>query len=287
MNLWIFPGQPLKRELTVPDDEAFYAINMLCRERCGFDLAEGVPLPGQRLSSHTCLQLYGAATSLYKARRLTETGITPDLIAEHSLGIYAALAVAGCLDEGDALELACRIGCLMEASFAGQEYALGCPIGLPVDAVEAAARNNRVFVANYNTSRHFLLAGEKSGVEAALAECLAAGAFSASGFPCEAPLHTPLMAGINDQLAVIVAGYRFREPTVPLVEHIKQTRLTAAAIPAFLVDELQQPVYWEETWKHLRATGFSRCIEVGSGQALTKFNRWIDSEENLLINCRQ
>ena len=278
MNLWLFPGQPLKPEAVLPDDADFREIARLCQERCGYDLAGGVPLPGHYLSSHTCLQLYGVALSLYRARRLRQQGIEPDLIAEHSLGIYAALAASGSCDEGDALELVCRIGSVMAAAYKDRKYALGCPIGLPVDLVESAARNNGVFVANYNTSRHFLLAGESPGIDASLAECLAAGAFSASSFPCEAPLHTPLLAGISDQLAAIVAGYCFREPAVPLLEHIKQTRLAAAAIPAFLVDELQQPVYWEQTWKQLRATDVSRCIEVGSGQALTKFNRWIDSE---------
>ncbi len=278
MTLWLFPGQPLTPEPAVPDDDDFYAINELCRERCGFDLSHHLPLSGHNLSNHTCLQIYGVAMSLYRARRLRGTGITPDLIAEHSLGIYAALAAAGCLEEGAVLELVCGIGSAMATAFTGRQYALGCPIGLPVGPVESAARNNGVFVANYNTSRHFLLAGETSGIEAALGECLAAGAFSASHFPCEAPLHTPLLAELSTELTAIVAGYRFREPLVPLLEHINQTRLTSAAIPAFLVDELLQPVWWEKSWKVLRAKGFSRCSEVGSGQALTKFNRWIDSE---------
>lgn len=277
MNLWIFPGQPLKPAQAAPDDD-FIAIDRICHERCGYDLISHQALPGYRLSHHTCLQLYGVSMSLHRARRLLLVGQQPDLVAEHSLGIYAALAAAGCLDEGDALELACRIGSAMATAFAGRAYALGCPIGLPVEAVEASARNNRVFVANYNTSRHFLLAGEQSGIEAALAECLAAGAFSVSSFPCEAPLHTPLLAELVPELTAIVAGYRFREPAVPLVEHINQTRLTAETIPPFLVEELQKPVFWEQTWKHLRATGFSRCTEVDSGQTLGKFNRWIDSE---------
>lgn len=277
MILWLFPGQPLKRE-ALPSDEDSCAINRLCRERCGYDLVTDQPLPGTMLSRHTMLQVYGVAMSLYRARRLRQEGIQPDLIAEHSLGIYAALAASGSIAEGDALELVCRIGSCLAAMGQRHQYALGCPIGLPVAAVEAAAKQHGVYVANYNTSRHFLLAGLQSGVEAALTACQAAGAFSVSLFPCEAPLHTPLLVEVSEQLAAIAADYRFGEPAVPLLEHIGQTRLHAAVIPAFLVDELLQPVFWEQTWKQLQASGFSRCIEVGSGQALTKFNRWIDGE---------
>lgn len=277
MTLWLFPGQPLQREQLPPDEDAA-AIVQLCRERCSYDLLTDQPLADIPLSRHTRLQVFGVALSLYRARRLRAEGIQPGLIAEHSLGIYAALAAGGSICEGDALELAHRIGAAMADAFRDREYALGCPIGLTADPVEAAARNNGVWVANYNTSRHFLLAGEKAGVEAALAECQAAGAFSVSSFDCEAPLHTPLMAELKGQLAAIVADYRFAEPAVPLMEHISQSFLTAADIPPFLVDELQQPVFWERTWKRLGSLGFSRSVEVGSGRALTKFNRWIDSE---------
>jgi malonyl CoA-acyl carrier protein transacylase len=278
MMLWLFPGQPLQRETLVPVDDDFQAIDRLCREHCGYDLFNHQPLAGAVLSPHTMLQLYGVALSLYRARRLRREEVQPDLIAEHSLGIYAALAASGSIGEGDALELACRIGGCMAAFGAQQQYALGCAIGIGRDTVEQAAVEHSVFVANYNTSSHFLLAGPAAGIETALSACQAAGAFSVSQFPCEAPLHTPLLAAISDQLIAIVAGYRFAEPRVPLMEHYSQTRLTAEAIPTFVVDELLQPVYWERTWQLLRATGFERCIEVGSGQALTKFNRWIDTE---------
>jgi malonyl CoA-acyl carrier protein transacylase len=278
MILWLFPGQPLQRETLLPEDNDLLAIDRLCRERCGYDLINHQAVAGAVLSPHTMLQLYGVALSLYRARRLRREGVQPDLIAEHSLGLYAALAASGSIDEGDALELACRIGGCMAAMGAQQQYALGCAIGIGQAAVEQAAAEAGVFVANYNTSSHFLLAGPAAGIEAALSACRAVGAFSVSQFPCEAPLHTPLLAAISDQLTTIVADYLFQEPSIPLVEHVTQTRLTAERIPTFVVDELLQPVYWERTWRQLRATGFDRCIEVGSGQALTKFNRWIDTE---------
>ncbi len=278
MNLWLFPGQPLQFVQSVPVDREFEALAVLCRKHCGYDLVKQQPVSGACLSHHTCLQIYGVAMSLYCSRQLYNVGCNPGLIAEHSLGIYAALVAAKSISEQVALELVCRHGSCMFRMASQKEYALGCPIGLRVEAVEAAARNNGAFVANYNTSRHFLISGEKVAVEAALAECQSAGAFSVSSYPCEAPLHTPLMAEVEPELAAIVQEYRFTEPLVPLVESIHQTRLTASAMPAFLVQELLQPVYWERTWLKLRNSGFVRCTEVGSGKALSKFNRWIDAE---------
>jgi malonyl CoA-acyl carrier protein transacylase len=144
--------------------------------------------------------------------------------------------------------------------------------------VQSLAENNGVFVGNYNTSRHFLLAGDQYAIEAAVAEALAAGAFSVSSFPVDAPLHTPLIENIVSDLRSIVGDYRFAEPTVPLMDHIEQDFLTAADIPDFLVRELSLPVRWEETFLALRKSGVSSFEEVGVGQSLKKYNRWITSE---------
>jgi malonyl CoA-acyl carrier protein transacylase len=194
------------------------------------------------------------------------------------MGIYAALAVSGSIDNATALALTCRIGAAMSEMSLQREYALGCVIGLTSAALETIAANNGIHIANYNTSRHFLLAGEREKVATALVEATASGAFSVSSFPCDAPLHTPLIHEIAGSLQRIVAEYSYCEPGIPLVEHIEQTALTAAAIPRFLVDELSLPVYWGTTYRVLRSRGVTRFQEVGVGSALSKFNRWIDSE---------
>jgi len=275
---WMFPGQPLRCEQFTNLDGDLGELHQLCSESTGYDLLTCQPCSGITLSAHTSLQIHGVVSSLYHGRRLRKAGQVPVFLAEHSLGIYSALAAAGAISEFDALQMVTRIGACMARMGTVEDYALGCPIGLQVGFVESAARNNGVFVANYNTSRHFLLAGNRAGVEAALAECQEAGAFSVSSFSCEAPLHTPLMAEISAELSAIVSDYQFSEPTLPLLEHINQTCLTATSIPGFLVHELQQPVYWEQSWLALRSIGCNRWLEVGCGSALTKFNRWIDTE---------
>lgn len=277
MNCWMFPGQPVAFAGAPLDDNEFRRIALLCREVTGFDpLESGTSAPD--LSESVRFQLFGVSASLFHAQQLKSTGVSPDLIAEHSMGIYPALAASGAIDAAAALELTWRIGSCMARMGMQREYALGSVIGLNRAPLETVSANNGVYIANHNTSRHFLLAGERERVAAALMEATASGAFSVGIFRCDAPLHTPLLAEIAGELQRIVAEYSFREPQIPLVEHIGQTILTAATIPAFLVDELCRPVYWETTYRYLRSRGVTRFQEVGAGSALSKFNRWIDSE---------
>lgn len=277
MICWMFPGQPLRHDQAFPDTPEGEEIVSLCRTATGFDpfaWQGGDDLPGQ----HVRLQLYGTAFSLCRARLLRSAGQEPEIVLEHSLGIYAALAACGCISELDALEMTARVGCTLARMAENERYALGCIIGLGSAPVEAAAANHGVHVANYNTSSHFLLAGKRPRIIAAMEECAGAGAFSLSVFDCDAPLHTPLLAEVSADLQTIFSDYSYREARVPLLNHIDQQPLTAQGIPAFLLDELLGPVWWQRSYSAARQLGATAFLEVGAGDALKKFNRWIDSE---------
>jgi malonyl CoA-acyl carrier protein transacylase len=277
MNCFMFPGQPLSLATTPPEDADFAVIARMTEEITSLDLT-ALAWTKSAHSENVKLQLHGAAMSLYRNRCLAREGVSPGIIAEHSMGIYAALAACGAIAEEDAMELVYRIGVCFSRMGEQEAYALGCVIGLTLEPLSAIAANNRVYLANLNTSRHFLLSGASSGMEGAMAEALAAGAFSARVFPCDAPLHTPLMEEVAAPLTEICGEIRYREPALPLLDHIEQKLLCAAEIPTFMVRELMLPVYWERSYLALKASGVVKFIEVGSGDSLRKYNRWIDSE---------
>lgn len=277
MICFMFPGQPLTRDTTLPGDDVFAGVAALCRERTGLDLP-GFTWSGESHSEQVALQVYGVAMSLYRNRLLLADGCKPDLVAEHSMGIYAALAACGVIAEGDALEMAFRAGCCMERCFRGREYALGCLVGLTSEKADALAGAGAVFPANHNTSHHVLLAGGRSEMEAALGEALKQGAFSAKLYPCDAPLHSPLLADAEMELTAVFRDYRYGEPAIPLMNHIDQEFLTATQIPAFLLRELTETVRWERTYRALKTFGVTSFMEVGAGDALRKYNRWIASQ---------
>jgi len=277
MNCWMFPGQPLRHNQPFPETAEGADIINLCRDATGFDPSTWQDDGGLK-SEHVRLQLYGTAFSLCRARLLRSSGQEPDMVLEHSMGIYAALAACDCISEREALEMTARVGVVLARMSEDKRYALGCIIGLGCPSVEAAAANHGVYVANYNTSSHFLLSGERSRIMAAVEECAAAGAFSMSVFDCDAPLHTPLVMEVATELESIFSDYDYTGPRVPLLDHIGQQPLASSRIPAFLLDELLSPVWWHQSYKAAGKLGATTFVEVGAGDALKKFNRWIDSE---------
>lgn len=277
MNCFMFPGQPMAVANKPADDPTFQEMARRCQAVSGFN-PDDAEQSAQQLTDSIRLQLFGTTMSLYRYDLLIRQHGQPDIMAEHSMGIYPALAACGAADSTTALELTWRVGVCLACMGAQRDYAMGSVVGLTEGPLASIAANNDVQIANYNTSRHFLLAGEWGKIRAATLEAEAAGAFSTGIFPCDAPLHTPLVDEVAAELHAIVADYTFREPRIPLMDHLEQRRLKADDIPRFLVEELCRPVFWEKSYRALQKEGVKHFYEVGAGQALTKFNRWIDSE---------
>lgn len=277
MICWMFPGQPLRRDYQFPASTGSDDIRALCLETTGFDPVDWNDT-GSLASEHVRLQLYGTAASISRSRYLWSENQRPDIVLEHSLGIYAALAACGSIRDRDALEITARVGTALAGMSRDSSYALGCIVGLDREPLEEAVTNHGVYVANYNTRSHHLLAGEYQRIVSVMEECTAAGAFSVSLFDCDAPLHTPLLEEAAGTLQGVFSDYHYNEPTVPLLNHIDQQRLSASRIADFLLEELLNPVWWLSSYSAARALGASKFVEVGSGDALKKFNRWIDSQ---------
>jgi [acyl-carrier-protein] S-malonyltransferase len=277
MNCFMFPGQPFSDSRAFSHDADWWKVSELVRRHGQFDLASfsWIQDPG---TDQMAYQLLGLAQSLHQMRRLHRQGIWPDLVAQHSMGIYPALVGCGSLPEAEAIELTRRVGACVAQLGKRESYAMGSVTGLPLELVQGIADNHRVYVANHNTSRHFLLSGGRQEVGLALAEAQSSGAFSARGFDCDAPLHTPLMSELDEELRFIFSGYRYEEPALPLMNHLNQDYLGGADIAWFLLRELQLPVYWERSYRALRRAGVARYFEVGEGESLRKFNRWIESD---------
>jgi len=278
MICWMFPGQPLKYLPSPSDDTNYNDISNICISRAGFDLINCSPLSSD-ISHSVCLQIYGVAMSLYFARKLRNSGNRPDMVAQHSMGIYPALAACGVISEEDAIEMTARAGNCMAAMGKSCEYLLGCVIGLSEKALSTILTSVDAYIANFNTSKHFLLAGRKTELAPFLETAPSAGAFSVSSFICDAPLHTPLMAEVSSELKSVFEDYKLSAPEIPLMSHRGELLSNAEQIRSFLHDQIMQPVYWEKTLSALHNLGVTTFIEVGAGDALKKFNRWIDSEQ--------
>jgi len=225
------------------------------------------------------LQITTYFLSMVHFYRLRAAGWNPDIFAEHSMGIYAALAASGAITFEEGLFITEAVGRFLKREGAIHRGGMASIIGLPLWEIQKICQDLgdfRLSIANYNGSMHFVLSGEEKGVEKAISLALSRKAISATRLAFNTALHSPLLYSLRKEIMEILQDIKIQPPKVPILNHWTIKPLRREEIKDFLSQEIGRPVYWIRCVENLLEEGFTQFIEVGHEATLTKLMRWID-----------
>ncbi|WP_443629391.1 ACP S-malonyltransferase [Candidatus Njordibacter sp. Uisw_002] len=212
---------------------------------------------------------------------LQQGGVTPTVLAGHSLGEYSALVCAGALDFADALKLVEARGHFMQAAVPPGEGTMAAIIGLDnaaiADACQQSAHGEVVAPVNYNSPGQVVIAGSSAAVERAMIACKDAGAKRALPLPVSVPSHCALMLPAADKLSAMLEGIDIKTPAIPVVQNVGATVATSSeSIASNLVAQLHQPVLWTQCIEAIADSGANLVIECGPGKVLNGLTKRIN-----------
>jgi|TARA_B110000503_G_scaffold48212_1_gene78532 [acyl-carrier-protein] S-malonyltransferase len=212
---------------------------------------------------------------------LQQGGVTPAVLAGHSLGEYSALVCAGALDFADALKLVEARGHFMQAAVPPGEGAMAAIIGLDNAAIafacQQSAHGEVVAPVNYNSPGQVVIAGSSAAVERAMIACKDAGAKRALPLPVSVPSHCALMLPAADKLSAMLEGIDIKTPAIPVVQNVGATVATSSeSIASNLVAQLHQPVLWTQCIEAIADSGANLVIECGPGKVLNGLTKRIN-----------
>ena len=242
----------------------------------GFDLASlcyNGPEEDLKLTANT--QPAILTTSIAALRSLeSETGLTPDFAAGHSLGEYSALVCAGALGFADAVRTVRQRGTFMQEAVPVGTGAMAAILGLDLETLNTvcnnAAQGQVVSPANYNSAGQVVIAGHTDAVNRAIELAKESGAKRAMPLPVSAPFHCSLMTPAGERLAEVLNSIAVNEMSVPVVTNVEAApNQDAARVRELLVQQVSAPVRWEETIACMINAGVQRYIEIGPGKVLS------------------
>ncbi len=209
---------------------------------------------------------------------LDAKGVTPAIVAGHSLGEYSALMAAGALGFEDALVLVRKRGELMSKAAGG---AMAAVLGPDLADVEAACETARevgtVLVANHNCPGQLVISGEPDAVAEASRVLREGGAKRVIALRVSGAFHSPLMQSAADELRPVLNSAPFAEASVPLVSNVDATsRTDGGEIREALAQQMVSQVRWETCVRTMVDAGADTFIEVGPGKALSGMIRRIE-----------
>jgi len=227
------------------------------------------------------LQISTYLLSMVHFYRLRAAGWTPDILAEHSMGIYGALAASEAITFEEGLFITESIGRLLKREGALHPGAMASIIGLPLEEVQKICQDldgYQLFIANYNGSMQYVLSGEEEGVEKAISFALSRKAISATRLAFDIALHSPSLFSLREEIQGSLKDIKVETPKYPILNHWTIKPLRKEEIKDFLSQEIGRPVYWVRCVERLIQEGVDQFVEMGHESTLTKLIRWINRE---------
>lgn len=209
---------------------------------------------------------------------LLDGGLEPEAVAGHSLGEFAALAIAGVFSPEAGLELVVERSRLMAEVAAGAPGGMIAVLGLDGPAVAAAIDGiEGVWTANDNSPGQVVVSGTPDGLTAAEVALEASGARRVVPLAVSGAFHSPMMRAASDAFAEVLANAHFVDAFIPVVQNtLPELTTDAETIRARLGAQMTSPVRWTETMKAMAAAGIDTLIEAGPGAVLTGLARRMD-----------
>ena len=215
--------------------------------------------------------LLAAEIALWRA--LDAHGVVPDMLAGSSLGEWAALVAAGCLDYQEAVALVNLRAEAMQAAVPEGQGGMAAIIGKSAAFVERLCREAEGYAApsNYNCPVQTTIAGEARAVEFVMRRAEEEGG-RVRKLPVSIPSHCRLMQPAAQRLREPVRAIRMREPQRPVYTNVSaQAAREVEEIREELISQLILPVRLEWMIRNMIEAGAETFVEIGPGNTLCGF----------------
>lgn len=208
------------------------------------------------------------AASLAACDALAAAGVTPDVVAGHSLGELTAAVVARTLTRDEGARLVGIRGRAFGEACAVNPGTMAAVLRVELDELRTIVRPiDDLVIANSNAPGQTVVAGSQAAI-AELTEVLSDRRARVMGLDVEGAFHSPAMTTAVPALVDALADMTLTDPRVPLVSGVDGTdRTTAAEVRRALVDGVLAPVLWIDVQRRLAEVA-DVVIEVGPGGIL-------------------
>jgi acyl transferase domain-containing protein len=192
--------------------------------------------------------------------------VTPDVVAGHSLGAYAAACVAGILSLPDAVRLVLARGRLLDGLPAGSMLAVSLPEQEVVSLLDG-----ELSLAAVNGPARCVVSGPAAAVERLRARLVADG-IDARPLRIPAAGHSSQVDLVLEEFRQVAAAVNVRPPDIPMVSDRTGQQIKAID-PGYWAAHLRLPVRFADVLATLLGSPERALVEVGPGTTLAALAR--------------
>jgi len=235
-------------------------------EACGADLVRlGSSAEEEEIKDTANAQrlIVGSALAVYRS---VFAGVKVDGALGHSVGEYAAAAIAGVIGDHEAMQLVAKRADAMAEAAAKTPTSMAAVLGGEETEVLSAIEQFELEPANFNGSGQIVAAGAKSAIQrlvesppdkSRVIELKVAGAF-----------HTSFMESAKQSVAQLAESFSPVDPEINLWSNVDGGQVKdGSSFLSSLVSQISNPVRWDKCMTSLSGLG-ATVIELPPAGAL-------------------
>jgi [acyl-carrier-protein] S-malonyltransferase len=246
----------------------------------GYDLADVCfNGPTEKLNSTAYSQPALFVCGLAALESLKAT--SPDVVANCgataglSLGEYTSMVFAGGLDFETGLRVVQRRGEAMQRASDARTSGMVSVLGLDIDALADLCDQTRnegevLQIANFLCPGNTVVSGDTEACQRLSSAAEDAGAMKVIPLAVAGAFHTPIMDSAMIELREVLKETEIKNPRIPVISNVDaKSHQDPEDLRRILVQQVVNPVHWEESMRALMEQGFDEFYEVGPGRVLT------------------
>lgn len=211
------------------------------------------------------------------AAALGQDSVSPDCVAGHSLGEYAALVVAGILSFEECLKFIVKRGDVFYNAYLKNPSAMGAIIGVAEDVVQSVLNqvgediNEKLYIANYNGPGQLVITGSRPTVKRVCKILKEMGAKRALLLPQKGVGHSPNSAKEGYVLGEELKKLHWMTPHIPIYQDVDGLPHTnPKEILENQIKLMTHPVQWTNLTYNMLNNGVNEFYECGTDDTLQK-----------------
>ena len=212
-------------------------------------------------------------------------GVTPEVVAGHSLGEFSALVANESISFEDGMKLVSLRANAMQKSCKEAESGMAAVLGVSDETVIDICEKTKgdVIAANFNCPGQIVISGSKAELETITPILKEAGAKRVLPLPTSGAFHSKFMESAKQVLEEAILKIEIKTPKYPIYQNVTGTKeFSAEIIRKNLQKHLTSPVLWTKTIKNMAKDGVSKISEFGPGKVLQGLVRKIDSSLEII-----
>lgn len=240
--------------------------------------------PDEKLKETVFTQPAIFIVSVIIGKILIDRGLTPAMVAGHSLGEYSACTISGSFSFENGLSLVKLRAENMQIAGKTNPGTMAAIIGMSFEDIQnicttTSEENCIVVPANHNTPNQIVISGNKTAVEEAMDQARSSGARLVKELNVSGAFHSPLMHSAKDALSEALDKTKINNANIPVYSNVSATAtLKSDEIRLNLKNQIDSPVLWSNTIRNMKNDKASKMIEVGPGKILQGLTRKIDKD---------